>query len=720
MPRKPYNGAYLRGDFDEGKEPKRYENFEQRSAARKQFPIENADPLLVDKINEVSLNPVSTLGLVLDEEGRVPSTNGVPRAFIMTRGEDGREKMTGLNEAGIKFGSVEFWKQAQLGNMFVYPAGETFPVQISLDLGSPTTPNVSVSKLIPPEEMPVPTLKQPGFFQRMLHRVNKNWASKETRNYYESLEADKENIKKFNEISEKRVRGTAEEMKTLRERESEIEIEDRQAELEARAKKAQEVHEAKRDGLKTYKNMTAPDPVFDKDVEKIGSEKKGLYSKAAFAKLQKIDAKVSDFKVGGQQISDEAYMGLVASCSMDPKNGENMFKAAQEYDPTAMQCLKDAGINTDGFMDKYPSAHMTVAYMDFLDHNSLRDGEDNQFEAAVNPGRVGAVKILQDYQNGVPGSKKNMAEAITRGIRSASKLLGTDKMTITNQMMKCGRIMNAAAELMEKDPELKDIAMKECGLKEDEYLSVRGFGAVDKADVKAAEQESKLANAAVYGGKLTAEEKKTMATDIITSRLMTTKLLNESKLNLKANKANKEQDEMILKMREEAILAGRTDAYSPERPLPPKGKLHNTQITVYHHLIADEHLTIPDTAVEIGKNGEKNYRALAEHIVEQEGFADMDAAEIDAKLSGEEYTGEGLLEKGSAAAQEIIAQKAAQKQAEKQIGAEKQNAQPEKMSVKDRAKMFEPKAPEERPAEELKVKPSEDIKQRAAMFGPQF
>ncbi len=32
--------------------------------------------------------------------------------------------------------------------------------------------------------------------------------------------------------------------------------------------------------------------------------------------------------------------------------------------------------------------------------------------------------------------------------------------------------------------------------------------------------------------------------------------------------------------------------------------------------------------------------------------------------------------------------------------------------------MFEEKAPEEKPKEELKADPSEDIKQRAAMFGP--
>ena len=63
-----------------------------------------------------------------------------------------------------------------------------------------------------------------------------------------------------------------------------------------------------------------------------------------------------------------------------------------------------------------PSAHMSFTYLDLLDHGSLRDGEDNRFGSSVNPGRKDAVKLLQDHKNNVPGSRKDLAEAITRGI----------------------------------------------------------------------------------------------------------------------------------------------------------------------------------------------------------------------------------------------------------------------------------------------------------------
>ena len=400
-----------------------------------------------------------------------------------------------------------------------------------------------------------------------------------------------------------------------------------------------------------------------------------------------------------------------------------MFKAGQEYDEKMIPALENMGVSKEYFLSKYPSAHSAFTFTDFLDHGGLRDGEENQFGSAVNPGRKDAVKLLQDYKNDVPGSKKNLAEAITRGIRVTGKLSGMDKVTISNQFMNAGRIMNAAADLLEKDPELKTIAMNECGLKEEELLTIRGMGAVDKADVAAAQAESKIANAAAYVDDLTAEQKKELAVDVITSRLMSEKLLTECKMNLKENKAYKDFNKKVQALREDCLANNLVAPPSPDRPLPPKGKLYFEQVTSYQNILSEEFVTIPDTAIELGKGAEKNYREIAKQIVETNGLDKMTARELDAEFTQKTaYQGAELLEKGTAAAQEIQTRKAAQKQAaaEKQLGAEKQNRQPEKMSIKDRAKMFEEKAPEEKPAEELKVKQSESIKERAAMFGPKL
>ena len=42
-----------------------------------------------------------------------------------------RGAMMDLKTAGIERGSIDFWKQVQLGNVFAYPAGDTLPVQMS-------------------------------------------------------------------------------------------------------------------------------------------------------------------------------------------------------------------------------------------------------------------------------------------------------------------------------------------------------------------------------------------------------------------------------------------------------------------------------------------------------------------------------------------------------------------------------------------------------------
>ena len=118
---KPYSNKAFLGEPEEGHEPKRFDNFNDILVSEKQIPVEQADPQIFPKLTE-NLTIRQSFGLVLDEDGNVPSTDGVPRVFIMGKDASGQEKMMGLQEAGIKFGSQEFWKQAQLGNTFVYPA----------------------------------------------------------------------------------------------------------------------------------------------------------------------------------------------------------------------------------------------------------------------------------------------------------------------------------------------------------------------------------------------------------------------------------------------------------------------------------------------------------------------------------------------------------------------------------------------------------------------
>ena len=117
--------------------------------------------------------------------------------------------------------------------------------------------------------------------------------------------------------------------------------------------------------------------------------------------------------------------------------------------------------------------------------------------------------------------------------------------------------MNAAAELMEKDPELKSIAMAKppagCGLDEKDLKAVKGLAVIDKADLAAAEAEKKIAQSALNGTKLSAEEKRKLAVDVVSARIMKNKYYRDIQLNLRDNKEYKAAGEKAQSLREAAM-----------------------------------------------------------------------------------------------------------------------------------------------------------------------
>ena len=656
-----YKNKDFLGTPEKGKEPKRYNNFQEmnRLTGGKQTSVDDASPQLLQKITERE-NLRYRFGIIRDKNGRIPDADGIPRIFIMGKGADGHDTMLSLDEAGVSYGSREFWKQSQLGNVFAYPAGETKPVQMRLELHG-TAPNMYYGKLIEAKDMPQPPKTRPGFFQRMLHSINKNWASRETRDYFATLDDGKAVEKQLKEAEAVRETSVKEEMEVLRDHEEDLQVAEEKAEFRQHVQKTRDTYQAKLNGHQPYRDMTAPEPVFDKTLEKTGSQK-GLYTKAGFSKLEKIDAKVSDFQVGGEPLSDDAYMGLVAACSLDPKNGENMYKASREYHPNLVESLEPLGVTKEEFLGRYPENHSDFVFGDFLDRSEIRDGEENQFEAVVNPGRKDAVKLLQDYKNNVPGSKKALAEAIVRGVKTVGKLTGKEKKTISDQHLKSGRIMNAAAGLLEKDPELKTLAVKECGLEENDLKAVQGLAAIDKADLEAAEAEKKIAESALNGTKLTGQEKKKLAVDVISARIMKEMYLREVNLGLRKNKEFLAVDKEVEKLQETAAMESLLAPPTPDRPLPPKGKLYMDQISSYANIGKNACLKPGKTVLNLANNGVKDYRKLAERITELRMMDKLNERNLSEDLQGPELNGPDLMAQSKTAADDFRRQERLEKQ----------------------------------------------------------
>ena len=106
-------------------DPIRYSSVEEDELT----PLPGTDAAILNR----DLNLLTNFGIIVGDNKQVPKTAGVPRIFLMTKDEDGHERVHSLEEKNLALGSLEFWKQAQLGNVFAYPAGETRP-----DMAPPT------------------------------------------------------------------------------------------------------------------------------------------------------------------------------------------------------------------------------------------------------------------------------------------------------------------------------------------------------------------------------------------------------------------------------------------------------------------------------------------------------------------------------------------------------------------------------------------------------
>ena len=642
----------------------RYDSFEALEAAEKKQwePLSEVPEGMIKNITD-NKNLRVAMGIVT-EDGKVASTEGVPRMFIIGKDENGKDKVMTLEEAGAPAGSREFWKQAQLGNLYGYVPGEVNPSQIRMTYRGSVS-KLIISKPIEPDKFPAPPSgRRPGFFQRFLHSINKNWSSRATRTYYEK-EAEAKAIRKtVSDMTKKRQPHAASEMTELREKEKVIKAQMDKQNLIDNAASLKEALEEKKDGHKTYRDLTSPTPVFNEKIEKVAEgehPKAGLYTKEQFSVLKTIDADISSFKVGGKTVSSDEYMGLVAASSLDPKYADIAVDASATRDKTLFSALANTGIPIEQVKKNYLYQHSDWLFGDFMKTKGLRDGETNLFDSVINPSRQDAVDLLKDYQAGKEGSKKNLAEAISRGINHVVTSIQGRK-EFSDMTLKQFRVMNSLANLLDRDPELKAIAMQAppegCGVTEKDLKVVRGMAEIDKADLKAAESASKLADAALEGAKpLSEEEKKQLAADVISAKLMKAKLFADIRA-IDNDEAHKEVNAKSTELLLDATMSGRmvqTDDLAkwnehPEtRPMPPVGKLYSDQCLEYTNSLLPEINGYPETAIKLAENGSKDFRDLALSIAEKEGYGNMSPEALGKLIVGDKsaVTDAQLVDKGA-------------------------------------------------------------------------
>lgn len=654
--------AYNPKLFEEEAKPRRL------ALAEKEVPVLSAEDNILNFLNR-NHNVMSRLGIVPGKDGSFEAgttkDGSLPRLFITGKAQDGSEKLMSLDEAGIKYGSREFWHQAQMGNLFGMAAGRKDPVQISLNF-SGGAPKVSFSDT--KGKLPDPPLKpKPSMFQRFTHWLNRNWNKKVVEDY----DKQQAELKSMQTQLDKAVKSRKpdEELKAMRGYEKSLEAERLQAEKEEKARSLRENVRNKQQGAQNYKDMTAPTPVFNPTYERINSgpnEKMGFYDKETFSQLEKLDKSYADFTVGGQIVSEDEYNGLVAGASVDDKYADASFKKSAEYDPQLKGIMISNGISPEKATKYVGTAMMTMVTIDIMKHD-LRNNEDKHFECTINPARKDTMQALESYK---AGNKEPLAKIIANGVYQAAGTTSMRQNDIKDGFYNYYRFTGSAASLLDRDPELKNIAMEKYGMKEADLKAVKSLAELDKADTARREAKAALAEADAKGVELSREQKEKYAKDIVKANLMESRLIEENISNerdiRKGVLPKPEHDKKIEYLRDQSIendiLVKNERLPRESRPKPPQGLYYSDQVRMLISGSEVEYNTHPKCIVDMGQPDQlKSYDKLAQQIVENDNLADMKVSDLNSTLGSRKMNGNDLLLHG----EEVI-----KVQAQKQVQAQ--------------------------------------------------
>ena len=625
-----------------------------------------------------TFDPFNELGIMM-RDGKPPVRNGVPSMFILKRDQAGNEKPVSLEEAGVEYGDREFWNQAQLGNLFAYPAGSENPSQIKADFRFYPA-RISVSAPITPDDMPaqIPparaahVYRKPGRLARIINSIFPRYRRADCE-IYKDQQSLKDKIKVQNR---KRGENKALEDEVKELRNAEKHADEIKANELIRSNHAQMKNEQfhKNAGKQVYWDMVRPDPVWHEEYEKKGKKKdepiknedimeekekpavkeepkkkkiSNFYTREEFDSLEKLDKKLEDYVIGGKPLSQDEYCGLVSGASLLPKNALRGYETAPEYDATLLQTMVNMGYEKEKAGEIIANNTNTIITTDLM-KGDLRTDQGKVLPTTVNPARIDVFNALEDYKK---GNKDPLANIIARGIAVAVQDTGNHKSAIGGNVYNHTDFAAATADLMDRDKDLEKLVMEK-GVDEADLDALRGMNNMSKADSARREAKVKLSEAAANGNNdMKYGLKQKYAEDIVLANLMEAKVNSEN--YLQKQKEDPAAD-LGVQMQKEAEKNGlmfdgnqvHEFAKNPEaRPMPPVGKFYSDQVGAIINGRSKEFNVHPDSMIDLcDAEGVEKMKNVAKAIVEKEGLAELSVRELNDKLCiNKELRGAGLM-----------------------------------------------------------------------------
>ena len=253
-----------------------------------------------------------------------------------------------------------------------------------------------------------------------------------------------------------------------------------------------------------------------------------------------------------------------------------------------------------------------------------RDNEGSCFKDVTNYGRKDAVEAFQAYEK---GDKSKLADIIAQGVNMAAEDIKVEEGNMNPQQHAVIEASAKLVELMEKDPELKELARQK-GMKDECLKTAEGMKQLSKLNQDALDAEYEISKAKLEGRELSAEEKAKYAKAMVMSRLAVARLAVDN------GKECPEADEKLayLAMNAKPVNGGDLKKWEKDpasRPAPPKGKIWMDTMQALAGSIMKVYKPIPESLIQISsQKGLKSLEKVAEEIVRQEGLAGKTTEEL--------------------------------------------------------------------------------------------
>ena len=515
-------------------------------------------------------------GIALGKDREIPKTAGVPRIFVLAVDEEGNEKPMTPQEAGIDMSpnSPGFWRQVAMGNVFAYPAGSEHPVQLRAgDNKDAIGGDFGYTEPVAPEKMPARQIKKPGVFARFFNMISGGRWYKDVAAYDKQVQQGRTGLsEKISQMHEKRAGGNIDNELAEAQNAARIEAENKaQKDLERELANARNAEKEFQTGYETLHSVYKPIPEKKKSLIKT-KDKEGLYTEEHFRDLKPIGKDELDLSriiiapkgKLGPAASEMDFCAVAMFAGMKYENAEGSEDLSEISDIHAVESFKkNLGLTEAQARQLHSEGYSNIFTSDLF---HIRDNSGGYFKIGVNNARQDTANAFNAYKN---GDKKPLAKLIAFGIdRTAAEtvnVIGTPGSTAKGKFRMGAHLLS----LMEKDPELKNLAMQS-GMTEKQLKTVKATTEYLKLDDARKRANVKLLEAAAEHRDLPADEKKACMEAIVKPTLVEKMWIEENRTD---NEKQREIEGKMLNI--EPIPEGKEKAWKKDpssRPAPPEGK----------------------------------------------------------------------------------------------------------------------------------------------------